>query len=129
MSRQARAILDRMDRNQDALKRNRIYHGVARVAVKARRSPTDMGCVYCGMCMHGCPYGYIYNSAATLRELERNPRFTYQPDTIVTSLVENDGGVTIHSRDRLTGGEQTATAARGQQAEAGKLRVAEGRRH
>jgi choline dehydrogenase-like flavoprotein len=112
MSRQARTILDRMDCNQAGLKRNGIHHGVARVAVKAARSSADTGCVYCGMCMHGCPYGYIYNSAATLQELERNPRFTYQPDTIVTSLVENDDGVTIHCHDRLTGGEQTTGVAR-----------------
>jgi choline dehydrogenase-like flavoprotein len=112
LSRQARTILERMDGHKAALSQNGIHHGVARVAVKARRSPADAGCVYCGMCMHGCPYGYIYNSAATLRELERNPRFTYQPDTIVTSLVENDDEVTIHARDRLTGGEQTTLAPR-----------------
>jgi hypothetical protein len=62
--------------------------------------------------MHGCPYGYIYNSASTLRELERNSRFTYQPDSIVTSLIENADSVTINSRDRLTGGEQTTVASR-----------------
>ncbi len=112
MSRQARTILDRMDRNHAGLKQNGIRHGVARVAVRTARTSTDAGCVYCGMCMHGCPYGYIYNSATTLRELERNPRFTYQPDTIVTSLAENGDSVTIHSGDRLNGGEQTSTASR-----------------
>lgn len=112
LSRQARTLLGNMDRNKTALRESGIHHGVSRVAVKARRSPRDTGCVYCGMCMHGCPYGYIYNSAATLRELERNPRFTYQPDAIVTSLVENDEAVTIHSRNRLTGGEQTTVASR-----------------
>jgi choline dehydrogenase-like flavoprotein len=112
LSRQARTMLDRMDRNQAQLRQNGIHHGGARVAVKARRSSTDTGCVYCGMCMHGCPYGYIYNSASTLRELERNPRFTYQPDTIVTSLIENADSVTIHSHDRLADGEQTTVASR-----------------
>ncbi|HXD01396.1 MAG TPA: hypothetical protein VN048_18805 [Verrucomicrobiae bacterium] len=112
LSRQARTILDRMDCNQGGLRRNGIHHGAARVAVRTARSPGDAGCVYCGMCMHGCPYGYIYNSASTLRELERNPRFTYQPDTVVTSLIENADSVTINSCDRLTGSEQTTVASR-----------------
>ena len=111
-SRQAQTMLERMGRNRAALVQSGIHHGAARVAVKAKRSPEESGCVYCGMCMYGCPYGYIYNSATTLRELERHARFTYQPDTVVTSLVESAEGVAIHARDRITGGEQTTIASR-----------------
>ncbi len=103
LSRQARALLQRMDRNKTALHQGGIHHGAARVAIKTQRSPEQPGCVYCGMCMYGCPYGYIYNSASTLAEMRQNERFIYQPDTIVTSFAETADGVTIHAQDRLTG--------------------------
>ncbi len=111
-SRQAQAILDRMNRNRAALNRCGIHFGVARLAVRTQSTSADQGCIYCGMCMHGCPYGYIYNSAATLQELGQNPRFTYQGDTLVTSLAEQSDEVTIHVRNRLSGAEQTIPATR-----------------
>jgi choline dehydrogenase-like flavoprotein len=111
-SRQAQVILDRMDRNRVALNQSGIHYGVSRVAVRAQSASSEQGCVYCGMCMHGCPYGYIYNSAATLGELRQNPKFTYQPDTIVTSLVEGSDEVTIRARDRVSGVEKTIMASR-----------------
>jgi choline dehydrogenase-like flavoprotein len=111
-SSQAKDIFDCMERNRAALNEDGIHYGVSRLAVRAKSGPADKGCVYCGMCMHGCPYGYIYNSAATLSELEKNPRFTYQPDTIVTSLAENGDSVTVQARDRLTGAERKTVASR-----------------
>jgi len=103
LSRQARTLLSRMERNKAALNRNGIEFGAARVAIRAKRAPDQPGCVYCGMCMYGCPYGYIYNSASTLEELKRHERFTYQPDTVVTSFSESGSDVTIRAHERVTG--------------------------
>lgn len=112
LSRQSRTLLQRMERNKTALHKNGIHYGAARVAIKTQRSPEQPGCVYCGMCMYGCPYGYIYNSATTLQELQRHGRFIYQPDTVVTSFTESPDGVAIHARDRLTGKELDIAAER-----------------
>lgn len=112
LSRQARTMLEKMDRNRAALNRGGIHYGAPRLAIRAKLSPAGAGCVYCGLCMCGCPYGYIYNSASTLRELQRHERFTYQGDTVVTSLAENGAGVTVRARDRLTGKEAAIEAAR-----------------
>jgi len=112
LSRQSRSLLQRMDRNKTALHQSGIHYGAARLAIKTQRSPEQPGCVYCGMCMYGCPYGYIYNSAATLQEMQRHGRFTYQPDTIVTSFTESADGVAIRARDRATGKELEIAAER-----------------
>ncbi len=105
LSRQSRILLQRMERNKAALHNSGIHYGASRLAIKTQRSPEQPGCIYCGMCMYGCPYGYIYNSAATLQELRRHERFTYQPDTIVTSFTESRDRVAIRTRDRVTGEE------------------------
>jgi hypothetical protein len=101
-SRQAQAMLRAMDRHRDGLRNARIYHGRARVAIKAARSPQEPGCVYCGMCMYGCPYGYIYSSEQTLPQLKRAGDFRYQPDVIVRAVRETADCVRITGYHRLT---------------------------
>jgi len=88
-SRQAQAMLRAMDRHRQGLRKARIHHGRARVAIKAASAPNEPGCVYCGMCMYGCPYGYIYSSEHTLPQLKRAGDFRYQPDVIVRTVQEN----------------------------------------
>jgi hypothetical protein len=52
--------------------------------------------------MYGCPYGHIYNSADTLRELLQNGRFSYESDVIVSHVNENNNSVRINGYHRLT---------------------------
>jgi ferredoxin len=101
-SRQAEAMLRAMDRHREGLRKARIHHGRARVAIKAARAPTEPGCVYCGMCMYGCPYGYIYSSEHTLPRLKRAGDFCYQPDVIVRTVQESPDRVKISGYHRLT---------------------------
>ena len=101
-SRQAQAMLRAMDRHRKGLVKAGVYHGRARVAIKAARGPKDPGCVYCGMCMYGCPYGYIYSSEQTLPQLKRAGDFRYQPDVIVRTVQESANRVKISGYHRLT---------------------------
>lgn len=91
LSRQAQILHAQLDRNRSRLRAAGIHFGQARVAVKAGSN----GCVYCGLCMYGCPYGYIYNSERTLRELASNDRFSLQSDVIVTRVAEEGSRVRI----------------------------------
>ena len=43
-----------------ALAARGIHFGRSRLAVRGNLPPADGGCVYCRLCMYGCPYGYIY---------------------------------------------------------------------
>jgi choline dehydrogenase-like flavoprotein len=101
-SRQAQAMLRVMDRHREGLRKARIYHGHARVAIKAARGQQKPGCVYCGMCMYGCPYGYIYSSEQTLAQLKEAGDFRYQPDVIVRAVQESAEGVKVSGYNRLS---------------------------
>jgi len=101
-SRQAQAMLRAMDRHREGLRKARIHYGRARIAIKAACAPNQPGCVYCGMCMYGCPYGYIYSSEHTLPQLKRAGDFRYQPDVIVRAVQESANCVKISGYHRLT---------------------------
>jgi choline dehydrogenase-like flavoprotein len=102
LSRQATQLWNRLEKNRERLRAQNIYFGRARVAIKAARAPDETGCVYCGMCMYGCPYGYIYNSASTLGTLQRSEKFTYRPDVVVSTVGETSAGVTIYGHRRVS---------------------------
>ena len=72
------------------------------MAIRAADTAKGIGCIRCGFCMYGCPYGCIYNSADTVRELRAEKNFTYQRDVIVTTLREDSGKVIIEGRHRRT---------------------------
>jgi choline dehydrogenase-like flavoprotein len=102
LSRQAKLLLNRLEQNRSHLEEAGIHFGQARLAVQIAQPPRQTGCVYCGLCMYGCPYGYIYNSGDTLNELQKNPNFNYQPDIIVTRLQESSTGVLIQGYHRAS---------------------------
>jgi choline dehydrogenase-like flavoprotein len=96
LSRQAILLYDRLAENKAPLQGAGFRFGQARVAAKAGAG----GCVYCGLCMYGCPYGYIFNSEQTLLELGRNPNFTYRSNAVVTRVQETgaQAGATGYER-------------------------------
>ncbi|HTX22424.1 MAG TPA: GMC oxidoreductase [Candidatus Aquilonibacter sp.] len=101
-SRQAELLLANLNRHRDRLRERGWRFGRARVAVRAADNSDGIGCIYCGFCLHGCPYGCIYNSADTVRELRAQKNFQYQRDVIVTKLRENAGKVFIEGFQRET---------------------------
>ncbi|MFZ1071951.1 MAG: hypothetical protein WAO21_00810, partial [Verrucomicrobiia bacterium] len=74
----------------------------ARLAVRAADGPRGIGCIHCGFCMYGCPYGCIFNSAGIVRELRAGKNFSYQRDVIVTTVREDPGKVVIEGFHRQT---------------------------
>ena len=68
------------------------------MAVRPEAVNGSPGCVYCGLCMYGCPNQLIYNSSATLDRLSGNSKFKYIPNIIVHRIEERDGQVHIHAR-------------------------------
>jgi choline dehydrogenase-like flavoprotein len=100
LSSQAKILLTRLEQNRDVLSEAGIRFGQARIAVKVPQPLQSAGCVYCGLCMYGCPYGFIYNSEFTLEQLQTRPGFTYRPGIIVTALRENSGSIEISGYHR-----------------------------
>jgi choline dehydrogenase-like flavoprotein len=112
LSSQAKIFLGKLEKNRTPLQKAGIVFGQARVGVRVAQSPQSPGCVYCGLCMYGCPYGYIYNSEDTIRELQKNPNFTYQPDVVVTRLRESSTRVVIDGVHRVSREPFAAEAGR-----------------
>ena len=91
-SRQSQQLLERMERNREALARAGIRFGRSRLAVRGNLPSAQGGCAYCRLCMYGCPYGYIYTSADTVAQMLSNPDFSYQAGVIIDQVRESAEG-------------------------------------
>ena len=80
------------DLRKAAMRKARIHFGRSRTAVRAE------DCVYCGLCLYGCPYSLIYSSASTLRKLIADGAVDYRPGQVVERLEPTGDGVTVHVR-------------------------------
>ena len=96
-SRQAQRFLGALERHREAFAEQGITFGSSRLAVSVKRESGD-GCVYCGMCMFGCPYDLIYSSRHTLAYLTAKPNFRYVGGVIVERLIEKRSAVSVHGR-------------------------------
>lgn len=92
-SRQIAELLGDLRKRRAALRKAGIYFGRSRVAVEA--AP----CVYCGLCLYGCPYSLIYSSAQTLKRLIDDASVDYRPGHVVERLEPAGDGVVVHARD------------------------------
>jgi ferredoxin len=105
-TRQARALLDQMDRSKCKLNRAGIRFGHSRIALRSR------DCRRCGLCLHGCPYRLIYNSSDTVDEMLSDPRFTYVPGFRVERVSEGGGRVVAEGVDVATKARRSFTGER-----------------
>jgi len=111
-SRQANLFLYKLERHRERLRARGWHFGQSRLAVRAADTARGVGCVYCGQCMTGCVYGCIFNSADTVREMQREKNFQYQGDVVVTKLRENADKVFIEGFHRISGAPRTFEADR-----------------
>jgi len=102
-SRQASALLSRMERNVNVLEEEGLFFGASRLAAKFHGREEGMECQYCGMCLQGCPYGIAYSGRETLSDLLDHERFTYQSKFQVERLESTSDGVMIYGTDPATG--------------------------
>lgn len=64
----------------------------------ASRLAVDASCVYCALCIYGCPYGYIYNSSDTVEKLRSHRGFAYRPGIVVEQVHESSSHVEVRGR-------------------------------
>lgn len=85
--------------------------GHSRLAVYAENS-YHRECATCGLCLYGCPYGLIYNSALTIEELRQQSNFTYVSGVIVKKLEEFLDNVRVIGQWKTNNEEVTFNASR-----------------
>ncbi len=85
---QIKDFLGDLGNNRKQLQADGFLFGSSRLAVYSRNR-NNHECATCGLCLYGCPYGLIYNSAQTLEELRQHSNFTYVKDVIVQKLEES----------------------------------------
>jgi choline dehydrogenase-like flavoprotein len=106
LSRQASRFLGDLVKNRKRLRLENIHFGRSRLAVS---SETEKKCIYCGLCLYGCPYGLIYNSGDRIDDLRRLGNFHYQSGVVVKNLVEKRNEVRIELEQLGTNGTRELT--------------------
>lgn len=97
------ALLADLERGDAALR------AAGGLAGRARLALSSALCRQAGICMIGCPYGAIYNAAATIDELARDGSVDYTPGVVVEAAEEGSSDVTLHVRSL---GDGTASRVR-----------------
>ena len=97
-SMQARALMRDLEASREMLRNEGIRYGHARLAVQAEAVRDQGGCVYCAMCLYGCPRSLIYNSTQSIEMLRARSGFNYAPDVVVERIVEDVAKVQILCR-------------------------------
>lgn len=108
----AEALLARLRRHRDTLAPAGYHIGAPRLAVRVGHPAPSHGCVYCGHCLDGCPYGHIYNAAQTIADLREEGSIEYRPGLHVDRVSERDGEVVIEASALAGGPGVTLTAPR-----------------
>ena len=102
-SNQSVSFMNDLLQNKSVLNSNGFLFGNSRLAIRSYNLPNKPGCIYCGLCLYGCPHELIYNSAFTLNELIQHENFHYIKDIIVQRISETNIGISIAAISRHTG--------------------------
>ena len=103
-SRQTASLISDLERSKAALNEAGVQFGRSRLAVAGSPAPAEPAgaCLYCGLCMYGCPHELIYSTAHTLRGLMMRDDFHYVPDVVVERVEERGGTVRISAHEIST---------------------------
>ncbi len=110
--RQAKNFLNDLNLNKEKLNQRGIIFGQSRLALRVQSNEKGTGCVYCGLCMYGCPYELIYNTSSSLQQLMNQKNFHYLKNVVVEKLVESGSQVLILAESRIDESKQEFTASR-----------------
>ncbi|MDW8310395.1 MAG: hypothetical protein RMK20_13555, partial [Verrucomicrobiales bacterium] len=101
LSRQCEQMLARLEQHRDRLAAQGFIFGRSRLAVRGEDA-SGGGCIYCRLCMYGCPYGHIYNAAESLERLKAQAGFGYESGVVVTAVEDAGHGAVVRGYDLQT---------------------------
>lgn len=109
---QAQRLLQHLNKHRGHLRDKGFIYGSSRLALQTQSREEQKGCIYCGLCLYGCPRNAIYSSVQTLNHLVRRKQADYVKNVVVDRLEEAGEVVRIYAHDRLSGESKTFDAAR-----------------
>jgi choline dehydrogenase-like flavoprotein len=114
LSEQGAQLMANLLNNRGALAGTGITFGRSRSAVGARYAaePAGAGCVYCGLCMYGCPYDAIFNAGYVVDRFKSNPQFIHQSGRIAVGFEEKATNVEVRLRSLDTDASETLVCDR-----------------
>jgi len=77
--------------------------GRCRSAVGSLYTNNGVGCVYCGLCMYGCPHRAIFSADYAIEHLVARACFTRRCGWIAEHFEEQDARVSIRLREIMSG--------------------------
>jgi choline dehydrogenase-like flavoprotein len=98
LSAQAAQLMANLINHRQKLSEDGIRFGRNRAAVGPSYAVNKSGCVYCGLCMYGCPYRAIFNAEYAIEQLKTNPDFHYGDNWIAEHFEEKPNSVAVHLR-------------------------------
>ena len=97
LSRQAQSVFRNMEHHRDRLERAGISFGPSQLAV--RNGDREDGCLYCGLCLFGCPFDCIYGASRTIGEFLKSNRINYVPGVFVEKIRAERNRMTVRYWD------------------------------
>ncbi len=108
-SKQVTDFSNDINENHSIITKEGFKIGKARLAVNFDNDNQQKKCVYCGLCLYGCPYDLIYNSSHTLRDLIKNENFSYLSNLVVNKIVEKNKKIKIYAESLISKKEKELT--------------------
>jgi hypothetical protein len=99
MSVQAAALLENYQKHQGKINTLGVYCGRPRLAYYSTKSDAARDCVYCNLCLYGCPYELIYSSRTSLADWEKQGKIIYDKNIIIESVKEMPDKVIVYGRN------------------------------
>ena len=112
LSEQGAQLIANLLNNRSALSAAGIAFGRSRSAVGPTYAVGASGCVYCGLCMYGCPYRAIFSAEFALDRLKADQQLTHHGGRIAVGFEEGASGVEVRLRRLADGAQETLTCDR-----------------
>jgi ferredoxin len=104
-SAQASSLIAKMALHRTGLAAAGVRFGRARVAIRA--PGPDGGCIYCGLCLAGCPDDFIFKTPPLIDAYAKHSKLVYQNNVVVETVSENDDSVLVQGYDLHTRAPRT----------------------